>query len=223
MRCSLELSFLVTALCWSNALLCQTTHKPNVDIIERLLVREFPLKVRLLDQTERADAVRQLQAAQPAARGKRSQEIAFLLASLGSNYSSNRDHIIKALRACGSAGMSYDCSEDLVVLLIGLYESGHYEVLSPLLVVGRQSDAALSEMLGDFYSSVLRRTPVEFIHAIRSMTVPVQEKLCALTGSTDGSGMSPADLNRVRNQLNQIGGDVAVRCLWQIERANKPE
>ncbi len=165
MRCSLELSFLVTALCWSNALLCQTTHKPNVDIIERLLVREFPLKVRLLDQTERADAVRQLQAAQPAARGKRSQEIAFLLASLGSNYSSNRDHIIKALRG----------------------------------------------------------TPVEFIHAIRSMTVPVQEKLCALTGSTDGSGMSPADLNRVRNQLNQIGGDFAVRCLWQIERANKPE
>lgn len=216
-----SLAWVVAAALFGPILAFCQTPRSRMDIVDRLLVPDFPPRVTTLNPAERADAVRQLEATQAEAGGKRSLVIAFLLATLGSHYSRNRDYLIESLRRCDSIERDYDCSEDTAGFLIGLYESGHREVLRSLLTVGYRADGALAEMLGDFYSSVLRRTPAYFIQTIRTLSLPVQGKLCSLAGSTDGGGMPPDDLRRVREQLLRIGGPVALQCLRQVEAANK--
>src|SRR5216117_1092183 len=68
------------------------------DIVHKLLPEGFPPGVANLNLAERDVAVRQLQLKQKRATGKRSQEIAFLLAALGSDYQKNRTYLIGSLR-----------------------------------------------------------------------------------------------------------------------------
>jgi hypothetical protein len=86
---------------------------------------------------------------------------------------------------------------------------GHREILQSLLAMGKSSDAALSEMLGEFYGEVLKGRPVEFLAAIRPMPVGAQNEICWLAGGTDGSGMPPDLLRSVGAQLKQIGDGLA--------------
>jgi len=217
MRIACQVSLLTAATLWPGSLFSQTSRKPQTDIVERLLLRDYPPKVASLKPDERTAAVKELEAARAYATGKRSQEIVFLLAALGSDYARNRDELINLC----TPERRDACDEDTAELLIGLYESGHREVLQPLLTMGPHSDAALAETLGEFYGDLLSRRPLEFLTAIRPTAVRIQSDLCLLAGGEDGSGMPPNDLKQVREQLKHLGDDVALRCLEQIETVNK--
>jgi hypothetical protein len=201
---------------WSGATFSQTPPKPESDIVERLLLHFDPATVADLKPAERAAAVKELEAAETQATGKRAREIAFLLAALGSNYSLNRDDLISICAPVPTTA----CDEDTAALLIALYQSGHFEVLQPLLAMGPRSDAALAEALGEFYGDLLTKRPLEFLAAIRSMPPGVQNDLCELAGGEDGSGMTPNDFKQVRQELRHIGDGVALRCLQHIEIMN---
>ena len=109
------------------------------------------------------------------------------------------------LRGCGARGIEDACDEDTAALLIALYEAGHRDVLRPLLTAGLHSDGAVSEMLGAFFNSVLRRDPVRFLNTARTLNVSDQKKVCWLAGGTDGGGMSPEDLRETTMGLKRVG------------------
>jgi hypothetical protein len=129
------------------------------------------------------------------------------------------DWCLDALRGCNI--QNPDCDEDTAGLLIGLHEQGHHEVLHALMVAGRQSDGALSEMLGPFYGDVLAKAPSTFVAALRRVDAPTQKAVCALAGGGDGGGIAPSDLIAARQHFTRAGGDVALRCLREIENINR--
>src|SRR6266542_334865 len=92
------------------------------DIVRKLLPEGFPPRIANLNPAERDVAVRQLQLKQKRATGKRSQEIAFLLAALGSDYQKNRTYLIESLRGCNTPSIISECEVDTGAFLIGLYE-----------------------------------------------------------------------------------------------------
>ena len=212
--------FLVVLSGWA---LCQSdsTLDPT-DIVQKLMPSGYLPRVLKLSHAEKAEAVKQLQVAQKRATKKRSQEISFLLAALGSDYEHNRDYLINVLRGCNSTSVKNNCDDDTGAYLIWLYRHGHHEVLQPLMVVGMHSyQAALAETIGAFYADVVTRAPTRFLDALRPLAIPTQKKLCGLAGSTDGGGMAVEDLKMVRKSLRAVDDEVARRCLQEIEKANK--
>jgi hypothetical protein len=141
------------------------------------------------------------------------------LAALGSDYKRNRDYLLQALRGCSV--QSADCDEDTAAFLVELYAQGHHEVLHALMTAGLRSDGALSEMLGPFLGDVLAKTPSEFVAGLRRVDAPTQKAVCTLAGAGDGGGISPEGLNVARRRLSRIRGDVAVRCLEEIENITR--
>jgi hypothetical protein len=190
------------------------------DIVHELMPNGVSLKDLSLKPAEKAQAIKRLESAQPQAAGKRAQQIAFLLATFGSNYGKSRDYLVHALKGCGHPTGKDQCDEDTAGFLIALYNSGHDELLRPLLAAGESSDGALAEMLGDFYSNVLTGRSAQFIESIRLFPLARQKSICSLAGSTDGSGMSRETLEKSRKQLKAMGGTVALRCLREVEKAN---
>jgi hypothetical protein len=96
-----------------------------------------------------------------------------------------------------------------------------------LLDAGRTSDGALGEILGNFYSNVLVKTPRAFLFALRSRPSKQQRHLCWMAGATDGSGMGTEMLRQVRHSLRVISSrrndslsSVARICLINVNRAN---
>jgi hypothetical protein len=203
--------------------MCQTSSTVDrPDIVQKLMPDGVPPRAINLSAAEKGQVLEQLHLAQKSATGKRSQEVAFLLAALGSDYERNRDYLIKVLRGCNSPSIKNGCDEDTGGYLIALYERGHHEVLRPLLLAGMHNNgAALSEMLGTFYADVVTDNPREFLVAIRPLAISSQKELCELAGATDGGGMSPDDLIKVRKGLQAVDNEVARRCLREIELANK--
>jgi hypothetical protein len=217
-------SLLLAVVMFSTGLFFQTTGDTHSDIVAELIIWGSPLRVATLDPAQERYAIEQLQKAQRQATGKRSQETAFLLAALGSNYEQNRDYLVQALRGCNSAIIKENCDQDKAAFLIALYERGHHEVLYPLLAVGMHSyNAAASEMSGGFYGDVLVKKPSEFLETIRPLTAPTQSKLCQLAGSGDGGGMRANQLKQVKKQLLAIGDGTALRCLKRVEAGARPQ
>ena len=119
------------------------------------------------------------------------------------------------------------CNEDTAIYLIGLFDQGDRALLKPLLDAGRNSDAALAEALGTFYSEVLLKHPHLFLRALVSRPLEEQRGLAYLAGGTDGGGMSDDDLRDVRRTLQHISQQrrsrlalVAGICLIEINKAN---
>ena len=195
----------------------QSKSSKTDDVVQRLMQDGFPPRIVQLSASERAVAVQQLQTAQLQARGRRAQKIAFLLASLGSDYQRNLHSLVLVLGSCPS---SDDCDEDTAALLIGLYNSGNREVLLPLMAVGMKSDGALSEMLGPFYCDVLINTPSEFMDGLRRLDSPSQKAVCGLAGALDGGGMPPDTLRVARKRLDAVDDEVTLRCLHEVEVSN---
>jgi hypothetical protein len=163
-------------------------------------------------------AIENLKAAQAKASGKRAQQIAFLLAALGTEYSRNRSYLLGSLLGCKSRPVR-DCDEDTVALVIALFERGDGALLAPLVELGPRSDGTMSEILGDFYADTLVHNTDAFLHAIQLLSSSTQQRLCGLAGSRDGGGMAPRELSTVRKQLRGIGDELAFRCLRAVERA----
>jgi hypothetical protein len=194
------------------------------DIVAKLLPDHNPLHLAKVTVTERSKTIEQLKEAQKHATGTRSQQIAFLLATLDSDYEKNLDYLIHVLHGCTTPSVKWDCDENTGDFLIALYRRGHKEVLKPLMLVGKDSyNAMLAELLGDFYSNVIAEHPTEFLDTIRPLTAKAQKRLCSLSGAGDGSGMAPKNLRQVRRELRSLGDDVALTCLRAIDTANKAE
>lgn len=165
------------------------------------------------------EAIHRLNEQKKNANGKRLQEISFLLAVLGSDYEKNRDYLLSLLNSCTSGkGI---CDEDPGAYLVNLYRRGHNELLPPLLDAGKTRHAALAELLGSFYSSVITQTPNAFIAGIKTRPQPEQKTLCYMAGAGDGSGMPPADVAKVQKVLRGSNDKTAKDCLAQVEQANK--
>lgn len=191
-------------------------------VVDALINRDYPPRLVQIAPDRRADAAARLMMIQPSAKGRLSQEVAFLLASLGYDYGKNRDRLLAVLRRCGT-DQPAECDEDTVALVIGLYASGHTDVLQALVDAGaRKPDGALAESLGTFYFDVLKTNAAALVDRLKSVDQRGQNGACRLAGRTDGSGINSDDLNKVAAQMQKIGGDIASRCLRQIEEANKP-
>lgn len=86
---------------------------------------------------------------------------------------------------------------------------------------GNSYNAAGPEFVGAFLSETVAKSPDSLLDAVRSFAVPTQKKICYFAGLADGGGMVPANLRKARKALAAKPDDVAVRCLREIENANK--
>jgi hypothetical protein len=134
---------------------------------------------------------------------------------------------LRTLKGCAARPITLGCSEDTAGYLIKLYDRGDHSLLRPLLDAGGSSDGALAEILGDFYSTVLSKTPRLFLASVRLRLPKQQQHLCWMAGVTDGSGMGTQMLRDVRHSLRVISSQrsdplssVARICLASVTRAN---
>jgi hypothetical protein len=190
-------------------------------VVEKLMPDGGPHPILLPKPEQRASVIRQLQRMQNDAHHPEAQQVAFLLAVLGVNYERNRDYLIWVLRGCSVPEVTHGCDDMTGDFLAYLYEHGHSEVLAPLMKYGNSYNAAGSEFVGAFLSETVAKSPNNFLDALRTFSVPMQRKICYFAGLADGGGMAPADLRKARKALIARPGDVAGRCLREIDDANK--
>ncbi|HMD76143.1 MAG TPA: hypothetical protein VKG86_02085 [Terracidiphilus sp.] len=198
--------------------------KSQQDIVEKLMPNggwpmDLPVK-----PSQRDSIIKKLKVAQGTARAQRAQQVAFLLAALDVEYDRNRDYLFHVLSGCNYPEIRYDCDESTGYYLIQLYEHSHEEILAPLLKtsIGNYS-AAGSEMLGAYFGDLVEKSPEKFLEAVITFPAPTQKKACRFAGGTDGAGLGAEGLAQARKKLRAIGGEVALRCLREIEIANKPD
>jgi hypothetical protein len=173
--------------------------------------------------SDRERIIQQLRAVQATAQEGRAQEVAFLLAVLGSDCERNRDYLLWVMKGCEVSEIKHGCNDMTGDYLIYLYKTGHTEILAPLLSSSANNyNAAGSESLGSFMSEVVVKSPEDFLDAIRSFPPSKQERVCSLAGTAEGGGMALTDLRSAQKELGTMNDEIARRCLRQIERANKP-
>ena len=119
-----------------------------------------------------------------------------------------------------------ECDELAAGYLCELFDRGDTLLLEPLLEAGPNSDGALAELLGTFYSDLVLKNPRLFIRYLSKRPVKQQRHIAWLAGATDGSGMAPSQIRKARLKLRRLeseGGTTAKTarlCLIEIERAN---
>ena len=198
--------------------------KPQVDIVKKLMPNggwpmDLPVK-----PSQRDSIIRKLKVAQGTAHGQRAQQVAFLLAAMDVEYDRNRDYLFHVLSGCNFPEIRYACDENTGYYLISLYEHGHQEILAPLLKTSVSNySAAGSEMLGAFFGDLIEKSPDKFLEAVVTFPVQIQKKACSFAGSSDGGGLGTKGLARARKNLRATGSEAALRCLKEIEIANKPD
>ncbi len=191
--------------------------RPNTDVVQQLMPSGVPTDLARVTEREKPLAVERLKSAQVDATGKRAQQVAFLLAHLGFQYAKNRDYLLRTLYGCRTHKVS--CDEDTAMFVIALYEDGDPSVLKALLRAGLHSDAALSEVLGDFYADVLIKNTRTFLVNVRVFPPVQQRALCESAGWRDGGGMSPDELKTVQVRLKEINGNSALQCAEALAKA----
>jgi hypothetical protein len=194
------------------------------DVVEKLLPKGAVPRSLLIKPEQRNSIIKKLKAAQDNAHAQRAQRVAFLLAALDVEYDRNRDYLIHVLSGCNYPEGRYDCDDVTGDYLIYLYEHGHQEILAPLLKTSIGSyNAAGSEGLGAFFGELVQKSPEKFLEAVGTFALPTQRKACGFAGASDGGGLGAEGLALVRKKLRVIGGEVANRCLKEIEAANRPD
>lgn len=172
----------------------------------------------------RGRVIKELKRAQATAQGQRAQQVAFILATLNVDYVKNRDYLFHVLSGCNYPEIRYDCDDMTGEYLIYLYRHGHTEILAPLLKTSIGSyNAAGSEGLGADFGEMIQKSPESFLQAVSTLPLATQKQVCSFAGSGDGGGLGAKGLSQARRNLHRIGGEVALRCLTQIEVANKPD
>jgi hypothetical protein len=78
-------------------------------------------------------------------------------------------------------------------------------------------------MLGAFFGDLIEKSPDKFLEAVVTFPVQIQKKACSFAGSSDGGGLGTKGLARARKNLRATGSEAALRCLKEIEIANKPD
>ena len=198
--------------------------KSKQDVVEKLLPNGTVPKDLVIKPEQRDSIIKNLKLAQDKAHAQRAQRVAFLLAALGVEYETNRDYLIHVLSGCNYPEGRYDCDDVTGDYLIYLYEHGHREILAPLLKTSIGSyNAAASEGLGAFFGELVQKSPDKFLEAVGTFPLTTQKKACGFAGSSDGGGLGVEGLALVRKKFRVIGGEVAHRCLNEIEIANKPD
>ena len=161
---------------------------------------------------DRARAIRLLLAVKSQETGWNRQLAVYLLASLGYEYSQNRDELLQIWHHCVIKDFDEGCNEDTAMILIGLYRQGHEELLRSLLAGGRNSDGALSEEIFPFYAEELAHNPGDFLAVLATFAPKEQSYICEWAATGDGGGMPPDVTHKVLRNLRNAGGAVAARC-----------
>jgi len=208
--------FFIASVIACAPLLSQTTsakHTASGNILTELAPDNVPPPALHLSAAQRARVIRQLVEVKQKEAGWHRELAAYMLATLGSDYTGNRDELLKVWRRDGD--------DDTMGLLINLYGQGHKELLHPLLARYDGRNAATTEGLGTFYSEELEKYPNEFLYALSTFSRARQLELCTAAGGTDGSGMGPDLESKVQANLGKIGGEVAARCARGVRQGNK--
>lgn len=190
-------------------------------ILHELAPDTIPLDSLNPKPANRARAIRMLLNVKRQNSGWNKQEATYLLALLGHEYVLNRDELLKIWHGCVVKEDSSDCDERTAMVLIGLYEHGHQELLHPLFAGNQNSDGALSEELYPFYAEQLERKPKKFVLALSGFSLEAQQALCENTGGeiADEAGGGPTDgsypraMIKVLHSLKGMDGAAAARCI----------
>jgi hypothetical protein len=134
--------------------------------------------------------------------------------------------IVRSLRQCRKHTPN-NCDESVVGLAAARYWRGDAFLLPLLLDVARNSDGALSEGLGDFFSALLCKKTNVFLNEVAKRPRNQWRKLTFLATTADGGGMGCGNLNGLRKKLTVIARRGATReallareCLAQINKYN---
>ena len=192
-------------------------------IIHELAPDTIPMDSLNPKPANRTRAIRLLLAVKSKNTGWNRQQAVYLLALFGHDYELNRDELLKVWRGCVEKIDGTICDEMTAMTLIGLYHQGHQEILRSLLAGCRNSDGALSEELGPFYSEQLERHPKNFVTTLATFAPKEQHSICWLAGAEDGGGMNPKTERKVLANLKTIGGVVSNRCAREVREANQTE
>jgi hypothetical protein len=216
-------SAVVIALTYALSVFAQA--KPGAsqqDIVEQLLPGGAIPKEVLVKPEQRDRIIRKLKVAKAPADTQRAQQVAFLMAALDEEYDQNRDYLLHVLSGCNYPEIRFGCDDMTGFYLIYLWEHGHQEILGPLLKTSIGSyNAAGSEGLGAYFGRLVEESPVRFLDAVSAYQLPTQRKACYFAGASDGGGIGAKSLAQVRQKLRGIGSEIALRCLKEIEDANK--
>ena len=194
------------------------------DIVEKLLPNGSVPRDVSVKPEQRDFIIKKLKLAQNTAHAQRAQRVAFLLAALDVDYGRNSGYLVHVLSGCDYPEIRYDCDDVTGDYLIYLYEHGHQEILAPLLKTSIGSyNAAGSEGLGAYFGELVQKSPEKFLDAVGTLAMLMQKKACGFAGSSDGGGLGAKGLVEARKKLRAIGSEVALRCLKEIEVANKPD
>jgi hypothetical protein len=107
-------------------------------------------------------------------------------------------------------------NEKLYKYLENLYWRGDNGLLGQLL----QAADSRSDVVDDdgyFYGDMLDRRTTEMLRGLDSLSALKQKAVCEQAGKDDLS-LDPPKEERVAKQLKAIGGDLATRCLQEIEK-----
>ena len=158
---------------------------------------------------------------QPQATGERAMDVAYALAVFNSDYQQNRDYLFSMFEAClsnPSRPVIEDICDDrrLYKELANLYWRGDNDLLLPLLRAAEETRAGAVDGAGRFYADLLDRRNAEFLLGLGSLPVENQKTVCKLAGRHELI-LGSAKEERVAKQLRANGGDLALRCLHEIE------
>ena len=217
---------IVAAVLVASGMLAQQSPSSRTEsgktVVEKLMPDGGPHPLLMPTPEQRAPVIRQLQRMQNDIHKPDAQQVAFLLAVLGVDYERNRDYLVWVFKGCSVPEVKSGCDDMTGDFLVYLYEHGHSDVLIPLMKYGNNYNAAGSELVGDFLSKLVAKSPDSFLDAVRSFPVPLQKKICNFAGAADGGGMAPSDFKKARKALAAETDDVTGRCLREIVDANRP-
>jgi hypothetical protein len=159
---------------------------------------------------------------QATATGEEAVKAAFQLAVFDVDYARNRDYLSSVLGIClaspDEAAIDDVCNKcDLLLYLETLYWRGDTSLLRPLLNVADSRAWAVDDA-GTFYADLLDQRNAEALRALDSLPIDKQRAVCRQAGK-EALSMNPPKEERVLQQLQQSGGEVAERCLQEAKAA----
>ncbi len=144
------------------------------------------------------------------------------------SYAAKRARLLRELRKCAPSerGRAH-CDENSVIEVSRLYERGDRSVLPRLFDVAPNSDTALAEGLGAFFSDLLCRETETFLRAVSARPRREHEELLFLAAVGDGGGIGCRDTAALRRRLKRLsrGRDrglarLAAESLKQVDEHN---
>lgn len=136
----------------------------------------------------------------------------------------NRKTSLSRIKKCAVKLTTLNCNEGNAEFLIELYKKGDKSLLNPLLDADRNSDGALSEILGVFYADVLVEQTYDFLLALSNRPKSEQAKLVESAVIADGSGNTASWKKKTTGNLKKFAlnknrklASVAKICLRKLD------